>query len=572
MPIPSFGQSAKQSFNIDYMPVKLNGSNLWSIIDAKGNIIYEDEFPGNVSSAVNGYFIYRNGHRYSLYKVSKRPELVGNLADVKAVGFPSEGLIPVVAKELDRIEYMHIDGTPAFTLKPVKGKEIRSVYNVFTDGLAIFMTDDWYFGAINSQGNIVIPPDKYTLIRPFNENRAVAELDNGNNHKNRSTERERSYVAIDTKGNIVFKLKPDETPNRFFKDGKLVVNRKGGGAGYYNRFGEFHRFPPKVQEVDFIKGNYVVYRSQPSEPYQREPNNCGVIDLEGNTIIKPQYKYITSIDDKHFLAITDENDKKTYYIDNHNNVIDILPGWVTPIPEQYHSHPPMLTSGFSYMSEYPHNYLGSDLKPLVSGDLGRDGIEDDNVDPICHLIFSDYFNPEETGSDLAARISANGLGGTLLGASADKIPVVANSSGDSYLGNNRIITSNINRGYHIVQDIYHLNKSFSTPGAKDQAKIKYASTGIFLETPTKMKNVSRIKKGALNSLLNRGFSIEEKNEYYTILKVGNGNIAFVSISGDDFSITLLPATIWQSEEKSLRQDAIESYERIQKRLKEYGSN
>ncbi len=80
------------------------------------------------------------------------------------------------------------------------------------------------------------------------------------------------------------------------------------------------------------------------------------------------------------------------------------------------------------------------------------------------------------------------------------------------------------------------------------------------------------KKGALNSLLNRGFSIEEKNEYYTILKVGNGNIAFVSISGDYFSITLLPATIWQSEEKSLRQDAIESYERIQKRLKEYGSN
>lgn len=571
MPIPSFGQSTKQSFNIDYMPIKLNGSDLWSIIDAKGNIIYEDEFPGNVSSAVNGYFIYRNGSRYSLYKVGKRPELVGNLTDVKAVGFPSEGLIPVVAKELDRIEYRHIDGTPAFTLKPVKGKEIRRVSNVFTDGLAIFMTDDWYWGAINPQGNIVISPDKYTWIYPFNENLAVAELDNGNNRRNRSIELERSYVVIDTKGNIVFKLKPDETPNRFFKDEKLVVNRKGGGAGYYNRFGEFHRFPPKVQEVDFINGNYVVYRSQPSEHYQRKPNNCGVIDLEGNTIIKPQYKYITSIDDKHFLAITDENDKKTYYIDNRNNVIDILSGWVTPIPEQYHSHPPMLTSGFSYMSEYPHNYLDSVFKPLVSGDLGRDGIEDDNVDPICHLILSDYFNPEETGSNLAARISANGLGGTLLGASADKIPVVANSSG-SYHGNNRIIAGNYNLGHLYVQDIYHLNKSYSFRGDKDQAKIKYASTGICLETPTKMKNVSRIKKWALNSLLNRGFSIEEKNEYYTILKVGNGNIAFVSISGDYFSITLLPATVWQSEEKSLRQDAIESYERIQKRLKEYGSD
>lgn len=560
-PLLSLGQSTKQSLNIDYMPVKINGSNLWSIIDAKGNVIYEDEFPGDVSSAVNGYFIYRNGNRKSLYKVDKRPELVGDLVDVKAIGFPSEGLIPVVPNELDRIEYRHLDGTPAFTLKPVNGKEIRSVNNIFTDGLAIFMTDDWYFGAINPKGDIVITPDKYTWIHPFNENLAVAELDNGLNRRDRSIERERSYVVIDTKGNIVFKLKPDETPQGFFKDGKLVINRKGGGSGYYNRFGEFHRFPPKVSEVDFIKDNYVVYRSQPSEPYQSRPNNCGVIDLEGNNIIKPQYQYIVSIDGNHFLAMK-ANEKKTYFIDNNNNVIKILPGWITPIPAQNHNRPSMLTSDFSYMSEYPHNYLDSNFKPLVPGDLGHDGIEDDNVNPAPSIISSDYFNPEKTGADLATRISTYGLDGIDLGASADKIPTVANGTAGKIAGITRFIATNITRGYPIINDIYYLNKGFCETCHADQAKIKYISTITYLDTPTKRKYISGIKKGALNSLLNRGFQIKEKQKFYTVLNANNGNIAFLAISGDCFSISLLPSSVWDNEEKTLKNNAVEAYNKL----------
>ena len=132
-----FSSCSSSDLEVQYLPFKKDKDDNWGLINAKGKILYEDEFENCPSAVVNGYFsVEGKKGTYTVYKATEGSptEIIDGLV---SVGCMSEGLIPVTKKNC-RISYINEKGEEQFTLDPIKGNEITEVTSFFSDGLALF--------------------------------------------------------------------------------------------------------------------------------------------------------------------------------------------------------------------------------------------------------------------------------------------------------------------------------------------------------------------------------------------------------------------------------------------------
>lgn len=158
--------------------------NKWIATDLAGNQLFADkmittdegeQFGGDrlswksqVSCGVNGFF--RTGGSYSGYslvadKLTDDGRLK-TLGSYESVGMFYEDVTPA-AKKGEGIGYINRDGDVVFWLDKVLGKKGRHAYN-FMGGLSVVgtpITDDGVliYGAIDTEGNIVLPFDYFKL-------------------------------------------------------------------------------------------------------------------------------------------------------------------------------------------------------------------------------------------------------------------------------------------------------------------------------------------------------------------------------------------------------------------------
>ena len=131
-----FSSCSSSDLEVEYLPFKKDKDDKWGLINAEGEILYEDEFENCPSPVLNGYFYAesKNGS-VSVYEATEGSptEIIDGLY---AAGYMSEGLIPVTKKN-SRISFINNKGENQFTLEPIKGDEIEMVSSFFSDGLAI---------------------------------------------------------------------------------------------------------------------------------------------------------------------------------------------------------------------------------------------------------------------------------------------------------------------------------------------------------------------------------------------------------------------------------------------------
>ena len=157
--------------------------NKWIAVNLTGDKLFADEmitnddgeqFIGNrlswqsqVSCCVNGFYRIGNGRSYTIVANTLTNDgCLQQLGPYKKVGMFYEDITPAT-KEGEGIGYINRNGDVVFWLDKVLGKKGSEAYN-FMGGLSVVgtpITDDgiMIYGAIDTEGNIVLPFDYYKI-------------------------------------------------------------------------------------------------------------------------------------------------------------------------------------------------------------------------------------------------------------------------------------------------------------------------------------------------------------------------------------------------------------------------
>lgn len=295
---------------IQYASVLQDKDGEWGFVNSNGEFFLADEFETCPSAVVNGFFSVSEDEGYTLYKFDeKKPEVLKDCENLKDLGFFSDGLCPIVRPK-SKIEIINEDGEVKFTLEPVKGKQIASCSSSFEDGLIAVANEDNEWGYVDKKGNVVVDPTYYSAA-DFSEGFAVVS-------KKKDNDDEKTFMVIDKNGEKIFQLKKDQEPvRRSFKDGILIVE-DGDRFAFYDTKGEATKLSSKIKGVKDWSGRMIAFRGSDGQ---------GVIDLDGEVIVRAKYDKVFLMPDEKILAskpdeakVFDKNGDELFAIEGYSYV------------------------------------------------------------------------------------------------------------------------------------------------------------------------------------------------------------------------------------------------------------
>lgn len=370
---------------IDYLAVRESDNSDWGFYSPDGEIKFADEFKNRPSSVVEGYFSVKENDGYSLYKFGDKLEVVKDAEGLRSIGYMVDGLIPVTVPK-ERISVIDGSGEKKFTLDPIGGKEIVSAAAGFCDGLLMVKTEEGNYGFVNTKGEVAIKP-KYSEANNFSEGYALV----GTYNKDKD---ETTFMVIDKKGETVFTLRKGMKPNaEMFNSGLLAVRDSNDRIVFLDTKGEeVFKCPSKVKHVRDYDNKYIVFIG--------DDYKDGVLDFEGNTVIRPKYESIQIISTGSFLAsqedravVLNADGEETLRIDDYESV-----SWV---------------GKFGYLAEERRTkcFLDKEGKPVKNAEFYRV-----NIDPSADAFLnSDYFNTEAVVKDVCSLITDKGVDKYVIG-------------------------------------------------------------------------------------------------------------------------------------------------------------
>ncbi|MBO4814144.1 MAG: WG repeat-containing protein [Muribaculaceae bacterium] len=281
-------------YNTRYLPVVLEGSEKWSILDINtGELVAKDAFTATPSAIVSDmFFVLNDEGTYDYY----------NVADVKH---------PVNAKHYGSVTEFSADG---YAVASVKGENLCVINkqcepvaqlgdsiiecSIFCRGLAIVHTTNNKYGYINTSGEMVIPA-RYDKAEPFMFDDYALVM---SQHQDSIID----ISIIDKKGSELFQTNSTmyRPVTSFFKRGVIpaakrdtVVCLNGEGKEVENPF----KTPEAIVKASYDNavmegsGNFIVIRGE----------KMGVCNASGDSILPIKYKNIIDLNDERYLVSED---------------------------------------------------------------------------------------------------------------------------------------------------------------------------------------------------------------------------------------------------------------------------
>lgn len=290
----------------DYVAVKLNENENWSIMDADGNLVVKEEYaPDNLLSRIYDGDIYwvHSNDKYSLFSV-KSPKKPLARTEYNHVTEFNEGKA-FVSNTIEPIQLINSSGEVIATLD----KNIASVSKL-QDGMARYLTysgDKSVFGFLDENGKVAIKAE-YVSATHFNEGLAIVKKSG-----------EKNFLVIDKSGRRVGEIDGNVYDHiSYFEEGKAKV-RKGtdeynSPIVYLNKHGK-EVFSP-INDARFASSfldGYAIITTQDYKDY--------IINEKGEAVIrKNKYNNLEALGDGLFLAR--KNDKYGVIDSEDNTVID----------------------------------------------------------------------------------------------------------------------------------------------------------------------------------------------------------------------------------------------------------
>lgn len=399
--------SDPQSGTVDFLPVRLDGSEKWSLMAPDGTVVLHDEFEQAPTLAVNGYFSAMQPDGITVFSTSSYPSPLSGATALASAGVMTEGLIPV-ARKGSRIELLDENGNTRFTLSPVGGAEIDAVSPYFSSGRMVFhlagSDSEGSFGAINTDGNVAVSP-RFARLFPFSHNVALAALPDSTADEPTPGLR---YMLVDADGKTLYTFRDGMAPLSLGVCCEIMPVSFENRIGFINKKGVFRAMPESVRRiVDFTDHLFV---------YSTADTRMGLMTTERDQILLPEYRNIVILDNDHFLITA--ADSTSSLIDRDKNVILSFPDAVD-ITSLRHIFP--FTSEFKILARTAldtyniYNDAGTKTNASPITDWNTSII----LDPVTHgdldMVRSDYFDTGAAVRALTGRLSLFGFGSARLG-------------------------------------------------------------------------------------------------------------------------------------------------------------
>lgn len=375
---------------LSYMPAKAEGDSNWGLVDANGEFLFTDEFSDRPSPVVNGYFFVEEGNGYTVYKAEKNPKQVGDLSGLKGCGFYNDGLMPVVHKG-EHISFVDGSGKTKFTLENVDSVSVSAAMNMFVNGRCAIRTSDDKWGAIDTEGNVVVKP-KYENPVLFVEDIALVK----------DAQSGECYI-IDRDGNTKASVSGNISSGGVFIDGYTIVQIEGPDSGEESRMaivkgdGELTKLPSAVKYVKTWNSKYIVFESSDYE--------YGILSVDGDIKVRAKYDNIELLANGKFIG---NRDGKYMYVSPDGDT-EKLPGEVGAAVGFPYQFSKVFDFKFELVSEDDDDdelqlrtYNGKKVGKEMDRYKGR--IELDNI-------YSDYFDYADVTRKFMDMFDADGLKG-----------------------------------------------------------------------------------------------------------------------------------------------------------------
>lgn len=301
---------------VEYIPFQSCEDGRWGLISTDGEVLFADEFSERISMAINGRFFAKNDDDlWEIYTTDEKPQQVGS--DVyKAIAPFTEDVTPAV-KPGGHVILIDRDGEEVKVLDVIDGKKVKGVSR-FCQGIAIFKNEDDAYGAINTSGEVVIPAEYCNISLPTEgkvlalEKKYEEELNNDDDTFDKAV-----VKVFDTSGSLIGEIPMKGVMNlkTDFMDGVVIVAKKYGSEkryGLMDEKGEFVVAPSaKNHSIHSVQGEHFIFR---------DDDKCGLMDFEGNVVLRAKYSELTFAAEG-LLCAQKEGDDVLRFIDFEGNPV-----------------------------------------------------------------------------------------------------------------------------------------------------------------------------------------------------------------------------------------------------------
>lgn len=317
----SSGEAEEQSdgaYQIEYFGFQEDEDGPWGLMAPDGTVFVKPKYNGYISAVVNDRFYVNEDDKYTIYTADEKPKKIGTY---KNCGSFTGDLCPVQDMN-DNIFYIDKDGEKVFDATKIDGKKVQAAYNFFC-GRAMINTEDGKWGFIDEEGNSV-NGIKYADAWNYCEDLAIIYLDNPT-YEDDDTGK---WCVIDTEGKKLFTKRFNEMkPSEYrFSNGLLEVTDADGNYHLLDKDG---KEPLKLKEktfTNFIGENAISI-------YNTESSKAGLIDREGEWIIRPKFQSI-SFNGK-IMAASMEDDEYALYTLEGEKIANLPSGYVSLFDKEF---------------------------------------------------------------------------------------------------------------------------------------------------------------------------------------------------------------------------------------------
>lgn len=378
---------------VELMPVKTTKTGNWSMLSSDGTIVYDSEFKNKPTPCYNGVFTVENSNGgYTLYSAdSKTPKEVPGCDSLISVGIMIEDLIPVTFAD-SRITLINKKGEKKVELTPKDGMEIVFSQPGFSSGLLGVRLENNKWGFVNKSGELVIKA-KYDMALQFLDGYSIAGTkdEKGNEHDE----------IINTKGETLFKIKDKYRLSSYFKNGHIVVKDEENRYSVLDDKGNPTKLPDKIDEVTNFNGNYIIFKNDDKQK--------GVMNLEGEIIVRPKYQNLEFCTENTFWA---QKDRDSEFIKLDDKGETILTLDYKEITEEI--------PGFGFFAKDGGTYILMDCEGKMQGKEEFYSVANDFVIYEAS-VQTDYFDFTSTSNRVADMLTNNGVCGLSFGQTSGQI-------------------------------------------------------------------------------------------------------------------------------------------------------
>ncbi len=311
-----FSLVACNSKQVDYLPFQESEDGYWGLIDRKGKVLFAEEFENYICGINEGVLLTTDDDgKYQFYTVEKKPKLISE--GYKDAGVFNGGFAPIVMKD-EWIKFINKKGEIVSELKEIDGLQVEWISG-FHYGVAIYLLEDGSRGLIDTKGKVLTAPQKVGL--DFCREQNMLSYGKVIDNEILIVEYADATLLLNYKDYIkannskaLYQLDKEKHTASFYANSNLYcisTKRKHIIMDGKKEVLEITK-DSKCFNIYDIKGKYLLYSNENGD-------KKGIMDMKGNVVIRPKYRFLTFMDEKTLLCST--NSEVFKLIDVKDNVI-----------------------------------------------------------------------------------------------------------------------------------------------------------------------------------------------------------------------------------------------------------